>query len=55
MSRTYRNERIKARTHDRGECPLCQENLHHKHKRYEDEDEEIVLEKEDDNELARQS
>lgn len=41
MSRTYRNERLKERTHDRAECPLCQENLHHKHaKRLPDEEEE---------------
>lgn len=54
MSRTYRNDRLKQRTHDRSECPLCQENLHHKHARHlpENEEEEFepdrVLEKDED-------
>jgi hypothetical protein len=54
MSRTYRNERIKERTHDRSECPWCQENLHHKHHKaplFEEEEEfepDSVLESEDD-------
>lgn len=55
MSRTYRNSRARERSHERSECPMCQENLHHKHARKTplfDEDEAFepnrVLEDEDE-------
>ena len=54
MSRTYRNDRLKERSHKRSGCVWCQENLHHKHHKaplFEEEEEfepPRVLEDEDE-------
>lgn len=48
MSRTYRDERLKKRNHERGTCPWCQGDLSHKHKRHEAP---LFEEKEDEEEF----
>ena len=50
MSRTWRKEN--RRNHDRKTCPWCQENLHYKHaKQDDDEFEPARLDYEEDDEL----